>query len=121
MNTSSVSDDFFEDGLYYLKKSIRLLAESSSKQRDELSGYGLLEELCDDIRSNQVFVQSDNFSEEAHSVFLAITDRLNEACEILLGRSGHVLSLNDFETQNWLELRELSKKLLFLLEKKPLD
>lgn len=116
MNASGTSDDFFEDGLYYLKRSIQLLTEDSSKQYAELSTHGLLEEMYDEILSGEYLFHAGRFSNSTRSAFAAVTDDLRRICDAVTERKADILELKDFETMEWQELRSLSKDLFLLLD-----
>lgn len=116
MNASGTTDDFFEDGLYYLKRSIQLLAEDSSRQYAELSKHGLLDEFCDEVMSGEHLLLGSEFSNEIRSIFASITTRLRKICSALLEERVQALDLENFETMEWQELRSLSKEMLLSLD-----
>lgn len=116
MNASDTSDDFFEDGLYYLKKSIQLLAEDSNAQHAELSMHGLLEEMYDEMLSCECLFRSGRFSNSTRSAFAVVKDDLRKICDAISERKAGNLELKDFETMEWQELRSLSKDLFLSLD-----
>lgn len=117
MNSSDAGGDFFESGIYYLKGTVLCLAEPASKQKVELSKYGLLEEYRDEVSAAEILFQSEKISDEMRSKLKALSVQLEKVCDNIRLTKRENLSQTDFETAEWCALRIVAKDLLESLER----